>query len=151
MAPIGAPHFGMVNRLTGLLPAILAGRGILSIQNPVRLDDGSEPEPDVVVLKPRDDYYETAAPRPEDVLLLIEVADTSLRDDRDVKVPLYAESGIQECWLVNLVDRVVEVYRQPENGRYVESRRIGPDGVLDIMMLPGAVLPAIDVLRLPSQ
>jgi Uma2 family endonuclease len=76
MAPIGALHLGMVNRLTRLLPAILAGRGVLSIQNPVRLDDGSEPEPDVAVLRPRPDDYATATPRAADVLLVIEVADT---------------------------------------------------------------------------
>jgi Uma2 family endonuclease len=97
MAPIFAPHIGMVNRLTRLLPAILAGRGMLAIQNPVRLDDGSEPEPDVAVLRPRSDDYETETPRGADVLLVIEVADTGLGDDRDVKAPLYAESGIPEC------------------------------------------------------
>jgi Uma2 family endonuclease len=147
MAPIGAPHLGMVNRLTRLLPAILDGRGVLSIQNPVRLDDGSEPEPDVAVLRPRADDYETATPRAADVLLVVEVADTSLGDDRDIKAPLYAESGIPECWIVNLVERVVEVYRQPENGRYIQFRRVSAADVLDIVALPGAVLSAADLLR----
>lgn len=145
MAPIGAPHHGMVNRLTRLLPGILSGRGILSVQNPVRLDDGSEPEPDVAVLKPRADDYQTATAGPPDVLLLIEVADTSLDDDRGIKVPLYAENGIAECWIVNLLDRVVEVYRQPRNGSYADIRRIGAEGVLDIALLPGAALPVVDL------
>ena len=147
MAPIGAPHFGMVNRLTRLLPALLAGRGLVSVQNPVRLDDGSEPEPDVAVLKPRADDYESAAPRPEDVLLLIEVADSTLRDDRDVKIPLYAESGIAECWLVDVVGRAVEVYRQPMDGRYAESWRVEPDGTMDIAALPSVGLAASDLFR----
>jgi len=147
MAPIGAPHLGMVNRLTRLLPALLEGRGVLSVQNPVRLDDGSEPEPDVAVLKPRADDYETATPSPADVLLVIEVSDSTLRDDRDVKVPLYAESGISECWLVDLGDRSVEVYRQPLGGRYAEVRRVGPDGILDIAALPGTSLSAADLLH----
>jgi len=145
MAPIGAPHLGMVNRLNRLLAGVLAGRGILSVQNPVRLDDGSEPEPDVVVLRPRADDYQTATPCPPDVLLLIEVADTSLDDDRTIKVPLYAENGIAECWIVNLLDRVVEVHRQPCNGRYAEVRCIGPGAVLDMALLPGVALPVSDL------
>jgi Uma2 family endonuclease len=145
MAPVGAPHLGMVNRLTRLLPSVLSGRGLLSVQNPVRLDDGSEPEPDVVVLRPRTDDYETATPCPSDVLLLIEVADSNLDDDRGIKAPLYAENGVAECWIVNLIDRVVEVYRQPQNGRYADVRRLGPGEVLDIVLLPGVALPVVDL------
>lgn len=147
MAPIGAPHLGMVNRLTRLLPALLAGRGLVSVQNPVRLDDGSEPEPDVAVLKPRADDYGSATPRPEDVLLLVEVADSTLQGDRDAKVPLYAESGIPECWLVDIVGRAVEVYRQPMGGRYAENWRVEPGGTLDIAALPGVGLAASDLFR----
>jgi Uma2 family endonuclease len=145
IAPIGAPHLGMVNRLTRLLPSVLSGRGMLSVRNPVRVDDGSEPEPDVVVLRPRTDDYETATPCPSDVLLLIEVADTSLDDDRGIKAPLYAENGVAECWIVNLMDRVVEVHRQPQNGRYADVRRLGPAEVLDIALLPGVALPVVDL------
>jgi Uma2 family endonuclease len=144
-APIGAPHHGMVNRLTRLLPGVLAGRGLVSVQNPVRLDDGSEPEPDVAVLRPRADDYATATAVPPDILLLIEVADTSLDDDRAIKLPLYAENGIAECWIVNLLDRVVEVYRQPRDGRYADIRRIGPGEILDLALLPGAALPVVDL------
>jgi len=144
-APIGAPHLGMVNRLTRVLPGVLSGRGILSVQNPARLDDGSEPEPDVVVLRPRTDDYATATPCPPDVLLLIEVADTSLAEDRAIKLPLYAENGIAECWIVNLVGRVVEVYRQPRNGRYDDARQIGSGEVVDIALLPGLALPVVEL------
>ena len=147
MAPIGAPHLGMINRLTQLLSALLAGRGLVSVQNPVRLDDGSEPEPDVAVLKPRADDYGSATPRPEDVLLLAEVADPTLRDDRDVRTPLYAESGIPECWLVDIIGRVLEVYRQLMGGRYAESWRVGPDRTLEIAALPSMSLAASDVFR----
>lgn len=146
MAPIGAPHLGLVNRLTRLLPAVLAGRAILSVQNPVRLDDGSEPQPDVAVLRPRADDYETAIPRPADVLLLVEVADSSLADDRNDKLALYAEHGIVECWLVSVAERIVEVYREPRNGRYVFASRVGSGGILDIAALPGSVLAASDLL-----
>jgi Uma2 family endonuclease len=145
MAPIGAPHHGMVIRLTRILPGVLAGRGILSVQNPVRLDDGSEPEPDVVVLRPRADDYTTATACPPDVLLLIEVADSSLADDRAIKLPLYAESGIAECWIVNLVERVVEVYREPRDGRFADSRRVDPGEALDVALLPGVALPVVEL------
>jgi Uma2 family endonuclease len=147
MAPIGAPHLNMVNRLTRLLPAIVGDRGVISVQNPVRLDDGSEPQPDVAVLLPHPEEYETAVPRAADVLLVIEVAESSQTEDRDVKAPLYAGGGIPEFWIVNIVDRVVEVYRRPENGAYLETRRVGADDTLDVLMLPGNALPAMHLLR----
>jgi len=77
----------------------------------------------------------------------VAVSDSTLRDDRDVKVPLYAESGIPECWLVDLGDRAVEVYRQPSGGRYAEVQRVGSDGTLDIAALPGTSLPVADLMR----
>jgi len=147
MAPIGAPHLNMVNRLNRLLTAIVGDRGIISVQNPVRLDDGSEPQPDVAVLKPRPEEYETAVPRAADVLLVIEVAESSLTDDRDVKAPLYAGSLIPEFWIVNIPERVVEVHRRPENGVYAQTRRAGADDMLDVLMVPGNALPAVKLLR----
>jgi len=142
MSPIGAPHLGMVNRLTRLLVGVLTGRATISVQNPVRLDDGSEPQPDLAVLRPRADDYATSTPRPADVLLLIEVADSSLDDDRGEKVPLYAEHGIAECWIVNIPERNVEVHREPRNGSYASFRKVGSDGTLDIAALPGATFGA---------
>ena len=151
MAAIGAPHLSMVNRLTRLLITMLAGRALVSVQNPVRLDDSSEPEPDVAVLKPRADEYETATPRADDVLLVVEVADTSLSYDRDVKAPLYAESGIVEYWIVDLAGRAVEVHRQPRGSRYAQVQRVGSEGPLDIAALPGVALAAADLWRPAGQ
>jgi len=111
------------------------------------LTGGSEPQPDVAVLKPRADDYETGAPGPGDVLLLIEVADTSLDFDRSVKAPLYAGSGIAEYWIVNLAERVVEVHREPTGGRYALVRPAGLGDILDLLMLPGLALAATDLLR----
>jgi len=147
MAPIGAPHFGMVIRLNRLLSAALTGQALISVQNPIRLDDGSEPQPDIAVLRPRADDYATGTLSPGDVLLVIEVADTSLAVDRAVKAPLYAESGIAEYWIINLVEGVVEVYRQPEGGGYTCVCRVGYDGVLDSVALAGFVLAAAELLR----
>ena len=146
MAAIGSPHFGMVNRLTRLLVPLVGARGLISVQNPVRLDPGSEPQPDVAILKPRADDYETGAPGPSDVLLLIEVADTSLDFDRAVKAPLYAQSGIAEYWIMNLPERIIEVHREPAGARYAQVRRAKSGDTLDILMLPGANLPATDLL-----
>ena len=146
MAVISSPHFGMVNRLTRLLFPIVGTRGLVSVQNPVRLDPRSEPQPDVAILKPRADDYETGAPTPDDVLLLIEVADSSLDFDRNVKAPLYAQSGIAKYWVVNLPERIVEVHREPAGAQYAQVRRAGPGETLDIFMLPGAALPGADLL-----
>ena len=145
LAPIGVPHLGMVNRLSRLLAGALGGRGILSVHNPVRLGNGPEPEPYVVALRPRADDYATATPCSPDVLLLIEIADTSLDYDRAIKLALYAENGIAECRIVNPIERVVAVYRQPRNGRFAEVRRVGPGELLDFALAPGMALPVVDL------
>jgi Uma2 family endonuclease len=150
MNAIGTPHFGMVNRLNRLFSKLLADQAIISVQNPLRLDDHSEPQPDVTILKPRADDYDTVTPYPADVLLLIEVADSSLDYDRTIKAPLSAENGIIEYWIVNLVHRVVEVHRQPDSGAYAQVQRWGADAVLDMIALPGVTLPLAELLRTHS-
>jgi Uma2 family endonuclease len=139
-APITPSHAGMVNLLNGLLSPLLAYRAVLSVQNPVQLDEHSEVEPDIAVLRFRTDYYRSAIPCAGDVLVAIEVADTTLQKDRDMKVPLYAGSGIPECWLVNLVGGAVEVHREPVRGLYSRHHSICSEGVLDIAALPGLSL-----------
>jgi Uma2 family endonuclease len=112
MAPIGSEHIAATNALTRLLVLAVGDRGIVSVGNPVRLSRHSEPQPDFAVLRPRDDYRK-ALPRPEDTVLAIEVANTSLDYDRSVKLALYARSGIPEVWIVNLLKSEVDVYRSP--------------------------------------
>ena len=135
MAPIGSDHAGASVALTFLLNQALRGRGFVSVQNPVRLGDHSEPQPDVVVLKPRADYYRGATPQPEDVLLAIEIANSSLGFDRAVKLPLYASFGIPEYWIVDIQARAVEVCRGPLGDRYAEVSRIA-DGRVSMQALP---------------
>lgn len=118
MTPIGARHAACVNRLTRLLVQRLGAKAIVAVQNPVVLGTRSEPQPDVVVLRPRDDFYGSGHPRSHDVLLLIEVADTSQDYDRGVKLPLYATHGVPEVWLVDLVAEGVEIYRNPRGDEY---------------------------------
>lgn len=129
MSPIRSPHAGMVNRLNELLMAVLLGKATITIQNPLRINTYSEPEPDIVVARYRADSYTENHPTPEDVLLVIEVADSSLHYDRQVKVPLYAQAGIPEYWIVNIPERQVEVFRNPLKGKYAEKETLAPGDI----------------------
>lgn len=127
-APIGSEHLSSVNRLTRLFSKNLNDQAIVSVQNPVRLNRRNEPQPDLALLRYREDFYRDAHPGPEDVLLIIEVADSSARYDREIKLPLYARHRLPEVWLVDLRQRRVEIYRQPDGTAYRETRfASGPD------------------------
>jgi Uma2 family endonuclease len=117
-SPIGPFHGGLVNRLGRLFNKQAAGRWLVSTQNPVHLDDHSEPQPDLMLLKPASDDYTSRHPVPEDVMLLIEVSDTTLVFDRDQKLPLYGRAGIVEVWIVNLLEKTIEVFREPHFSGY---------------------------------
>jgi len=146
MTPIGTRHAACVDRLNVLLQRHLGDQAIVRVQGPVRLNPSSEPQPDITVLKPRADFYAGLHPGGDDILLAIEVADTSVRYDREVKGPLYARSGIAEFWLVDLLHETVEVFRQPGADRY-ESARVSKRGEqLPIRAIPDAILSVNDVL-----
>ncbi|HKA22520.1 MAG TPA: Uma2 family endonuclease [Blastocatellia bacterium] len=121
MSPIGSRHAGVVNRSTMYLNRLLADVVVVSVQNPIRLSDVSEPQPDISLLRPREDFYSDSHPGPGDVLVVIEVADESLRFDRKVKLPLYARAGIPQVWLIDLQKNVVEIHSKPRSGRYQMS------------------------------
>jgi len=116
--PIGELHAACVDFLTQLITLRLRRSAIVRVQSSVRLDEHSQPQPDIAVLKRRDDFYRRAHPGPEDILLLIEVSDTTLEYDTKVKVPLYARAGIPETWLVNLRGGRVKTYADPAEGAY---------------------------------
>lgn len=151
MSPIGDRHVECVIRLSRLLsrwlilegPSDLAG-GAVSVQNPVRLGEGYEPQPDLVLLGDREGR--TGTPRPEDVLLLIEVSDTTLRYDREVKLPLYARSSIPEVWIVDLAGGVVERHNAPSQGGYRRTEKARQGETLESETLHGFVLQADTVL-----
>jgi len=124
MGPLGSLHIAIVNRLAKLLMRLAGDDAILSIQNSVQLNDYSEPHPDVALLSPRDDYYEQALARPDDILLLIEVADTSLDYDRDQKLPRYAASNIAEVWIIDVDRQIVEQYSQSMQGQYTQLHKV---------------------------
>jgi Uma2 family endonuclease len=126
MSSISALHSSLVSRLNHILTRQLRERAIVTVQSPVILSDYSEPQPDLLVLKPRDDFYTRGHPRPQDVLLLIEVADTTLEYDRDEKIPRYAESQIPEVWLVDASGSEVAQYARPKGNRYQQIRSFEP-------------------------
>ena len=123
MSPIGSRHIAVVNHLTQYLVSMCKAKALVQVQNPILLGDHSEPEPDLSVVKPRDDYYASGLPTAADTLLVIEVADATLEYDRQIKLPLYARHGIAEAWLVDLVTNRVEVHRQPTREGYEQMQR----------------------------
>lgn len=118
MTPIGPSHAYTVMQLTQRFVSKLGERAVVSAQNPVKLLPNSEPEPDIALLKPPAETYRERLARSEDILLVIEVADSSLEYDRNTKLPIYAEAGIPEVWIINLKDEGLEVYREPGQERY---------------------------------
>ena len=116
------------------------------MQNPVRLNDFSEPEPDIALLKPRDDFYSQSHPTAADVLLVIEVAETSVEYDRSIKMLLYARAGIPETWLVNLPKDIIEIYTQPKNGKYQKVQRLKRGKSLASPTVTGLLLSVDDIL-----
>jgi Uma2 family endonuclease len=136
MASIGSRHAACVDRLTELLVLRLTGRAIVRVQNPIYLNEYSEPQPDVSLLRPRLDFYAATHPGPQDVLLVVEVAETSAGIDRTAKMPLYACAGITEVWLVDLQEERLEVYSQPLPQGYQQVHHIGRGASLTLQAFP---------------
>lgn len=146
MAPIGFNHSGHIARLIHTLTLPAQGQAIVNTQNPVQLGDLSEPEPDFLLLKPDADFYTTRHPTAADVLLLIEVSDSTLRFDREQKRRLYATHGIIEYWIVNLIDNNLEVYRQPQDGDYLDKSVLTKADSVNLLALPDIQVGVIDIL-----
>ena len=146
MSPIGSRHAACVKRLNLLLGKIVGDSMLIGVQDPIQLDAYSAPEPDLVLLRPRADFYAAAHPSASDVLLAIEVADTSADYDHEVKVPLYAQAGIPEVWLIDLQKGCVEVYAQPADGTYQETVEVAASDTLTSPTIPQLALAAADLL-----
>jgi hypothetical protein len=149
MAPIGPAHAWCVKRLTRLFSERVAERAVVSVQDPVRLGELSEPQPDLALLRPEAEGRPENHPGPGDVLLVVEVADTTAEADRTVKIPLYARAGIREAWLVDLAAGRVEVYRDPTPEGYREVRTAAPGEALTPETLPDVGIPVGEVLGGP--
>lgn len=140
MAPIGSRHARAVNYLTTHLVEAVRRSAVVAVQNPVDLEKHTEVQPDVAVLRMRADLYGISHPRPKDVLLIIEVADTTVRYDLDVKLPLYARAGVPEVWIVDLEVGVLRLFRDPAGGDYREKQELGGVGAVAIPDLPSATI-----------
>jgi Uma2 family endonuclease len=138
MNPIGSRHAACVRILTRLLGRSLDDEFFLDVQNPVKINGGLEPQPDLMVVRARD--YKDSLPGPEDVLLLIEVSDTTLSYDRNVKLPLYAKAGIRESWIVDLAGESIERHNDPSQTGYGRMQRVGPEKTLASEALSDLIL-----------
>ena len=146
MTPIGVRHAQCVDRLNMLLSSTLSGKAIVRVQSRIHLDEHSEPQPDLTLLKLRDYSCDTRHPGPDDVLLLVEVSDTTLTVDQKAKLPLYARASIPEVWIVNLQQDRVEVYAQPERGAYKMVQPAARGQSMPIPTIPTASLQVEDIL-----
>ena len=151
MSPIGVHHAFAVRHVARRMALLdIHERAVLSVQSPLRLDAWSEPEPDIVVLVPRVDDYRHAHPGPGDALLVIEVADTTIRYDRGRKLPLYARSGIPEVWIVDLRKSRIEVYREPQGGAYAVKTVLGRGASLSPAAFPDVSLTVDEIIGPPD-
>ena len=147
MDPIGNRHLATVDRYTKALVVAVGDRAIVRVQGSITLDDQTMPEPDLALLRERADFYESRAAGSKDVLLVIEVADSSVEYDRSEKLPRYAQAGIPEVWITVLPERIIETHLEPSGGRYTHTRifvsgdTITPDCFPDIELRVNEILP----------
>lgn len=147
MLPIGPFHAGTTNRLNRFFNRLSEGRWLVAVQNPVHLDEHSEPQPDLMLLKPVQDDYTTRHPRPEEVSLLIEVVDSTLTYDRGAKLPAYGRAGIQEVWIINLPEHKIEVYREPHYLGYASTKVLRETDQARPLAFPDVAIDVQSLLR----
>ncbi|MGB3508287.1 MAG: Uma2 family endonuclease [Microcoleaceae cyanobacterium] len=146
MSPVGRHHAACVNRLTRLFSQKLGDRVLVSVQNPVELDNYSEPEPDIALLKLKADFYESGHPQSQDLFLIVEVADSTIKFDHEVKVPLYAENNVIEVWLVDINEECLEVYRQPIGNSYKQVQKLERGENLFVQRFPDINIQVDEIL-----
>jgi len=147
MSPIGPFHGGLVKRLSRFFNLKAQGRWTVSTQDPLHLDNQSEPQPDVMLLKPTPDDYTSRHPQAEDVFLLIEVSESTLDYDRDEKLPVYGRAGVAEVWIVNLNEAMVEVYRDPHFTGYGNKTLIRVGDHVAPLAFPDAAVDVAELLK----
>jgi Uma2 family endonuclease len=146
MPPIGTGHGGTVMQINELLRDAARDRAKVLVQSALRLSDISEPEPDFALVKPRADFYKKKHPGPADTFLIVEVSESSLRYDLQVKAPLYARHGIPEYWIIDLPGRQVRFFRSPEAGQYTDVTSSATPGVVAPVALPDVQIDLAQVL-----
>jgi Uma2 family endonuclease len=146
LEPKSPRHAAHTMRLNRTLHRLIHEAALIGVHTQIILNDDSEPEPDLVLLRPRPDFYGTARPMPADILLLVEIADTSYDYDRNLKIPLYARAGIRESWLINLPQHTIQQFTDPANGRYQKVRITHKGDSLTLKALPNLTLPVDQIL-----
>ncbi|NOU22446.1 MAG: Uma2 family endonuclease [Methyloglobulus sp.] len=146
MAPIGSHHSSHLKRINKLFSLLVKDAAIIAVQDPLQLNDLSEPEPDFMLLRPVPDFYYEKQPNANDVLLLIEVADSSLAYDQNQKLRLYALHDVTEYWLLNLNDNCLEVYRKPKGEVFAEKTTLYSGDSITLSQLPGISIQVADIL-----
>jgi Uma2 family endonuclease len=147
MSPIGPLHGGVTKHLLEIFTAASRGRWRTSVQDPLHLDEHSEPQPDLMLLKPAADYYRKRHPLPEDVFLLVEVSDTTLELDRGEKLPAYGRAGIAEAWIVDLNHATIEVYREPHFTGYGSKAILRAGDQVSPLAFPDTVVDVGELLK----
>ena len=147
MPPTGPFHGGLVNRLTRLFGRLSNDRWLVSAQNPLHLDDHSEPQPDMMLLRPSKDDYTHRHPQPEDVFLLIEVSDSTLDYDREQKLPAYGRAGVAEVWIINLIEMTIEVYCDPHFTGYGSKATLRAGDSASPKVFPDASVEVSELLK----
>ena len=147
MSPIGPFHGSVINYLVEIFTAASRGRWRTSVQNPLHLDEDSEPQPDLMLLKPAADYYRKRHPVPGDVFLLVEISDTTLELDPGEKLPAYGRAGIAEVWIVDLNSATVEVYREPHFTGYASKTVLRASDQATPAAFPDVVMGVSDLLK----
>jgi Uma2 family endonuclease len=150
VAPMNAPHISYVIRLSRIFTERLTKRAIVSTQLPIVINEESEPEPDISILRWRSDDYFSGKPKAQDVYAIIEVASTSLLYGRRIKVPLYARVGVPEVWIVNVQARELEVYRNPKGEDYAERQILQPTDRISLLAFPDVEIPLSEVFITPD-
>jgi len=145
MAPIGSLHASVVSTLSMFFARQVGERAIVSTQNPVSLPPDNELQPDIALLRPRSDRYRGALPTAADVMLLIEVADTTLKFEREIKLPTYARHGIVELWLIDLPGGILEIYREPGSKGYRKLLRPDRREIIAPVLIDEARLPLSEI------
>jgi Uma2 family endonuclease len=146
MSPIGTRHLGCVNATNAVFFDSFKGRAVTSGQNPVQLSDFTEPQPDVVLLKPRKDFYRGKHPEAADALLVVEVSDATLAYDRDVKLSYYAAAAVPEVWIEDLNSDRILVYRNPIDGVYKVQLTLGRDESISVQAFPDTAFAVSDFI-----
>lgn len=146
MSPMGVPHSSAVMRVTAFFTSALKDKVTVAVQLPVRLNAFNEPQPDIGLLRLRKDFYRSRHPGPGDVLLILEISDTSLRYDRDVKLGVYAASRIPEFWVLDLVENALLVFREPARGAYATSQKFQREDFVSMLAFPDIRIAVSDLL-----